>query len=127
MKTIKSKSEHRLIVDVVMNGKSLPMLIDTGATVSLISNKVKGLVFDTKRPDVPLEGIGGASSGRRVITPATIGGRVINQFVATDIDNIRKSIARETGIRIEGVVGLKQLRFAGVVINTDSGDIMVPE
>lgn len=127
MKTIKSKSEERLIVDVVMNGKKLPMLIDTGATVSLVSDRVKGLAYDPVRPDVPLEGIGGKASGRRVITQGTIGGRVVNQFLATDIRNIRNSIERETGIAIEGVVGLKQLMFAGVVIDASNGVIMIPE
>ena len=127
MKTIKSKSDKRIIVDVTMNGKEVPMLIDTGATVGLVSNKLKGLVFDN-RPLLPLQGFGsmGTAKGRRVVTQGIIGDKNISQFLATDIRNIQSSIKAETGITIEGVIGLPQMKFVGMIVDTSANVIKIP-
>lgn len=126
MKRIKSKSDKRLIIDVEMNGKQIPMLVDTGATVALISDKLKGLAYDTKRGDVPLQGVGGKAEGKRVITMATINGKPLSQFVATDIRHLRDSIFKETNIYIEGIISLPQMRFVGMAIDTTNNEISIP-
>lgn len=126
MITIKSKSSERLIIDMEMNGKKYPMLVDTGATVSIINERLKGLTYD-RHPPMQLQGLGGGSEGRRVITVGRIGGRIVNQFLSTDIRNIRESIEQETGIKIEGIIGLPQLKFACAVIDTVNNEIRVPE
>ena len=127
MKAIKSKAAERLIVDVEMNGNKYPMLVDTGATLSLISESVRGLLFDKRRRPMEMQGIGGKIYGKRVITTGLMGGRIVNQFLSTDISNIRESIEQETGIRIDGIIGLPQLKFAGAVIDTANNEILVPD
>ena len=102
--TIKSKCDRRLIVDVTFNGKKIPMLVDTGATVALVSDRLRGLEVDKKRKRVNIQGAGGELDGRIVKNWFYLGGKPMAQFVRTDISNIQESIRRETGITIEGVI-----------------------
>ena len=125
MTTIQSKTDKRLIVDVVVNGRQLPMLIDTGATVGLISDKIEGLTIDRKRQPVKFQGLDGVSKGRRCYTIATLAGKIINQFLVADIEEIQESILQETGITIYGIVGLQQMRFIGMIIDTQNNTITI--
>ena len=64
MKKIKSLSEKRLIIPAKLNGKDANFLIDTGATVALISDRIKkkyGLIVGRKFPG-SLVGAGGSFS-----------------------------------------------------------------
>ncbi len=61
MKKIKSLSERRLIIPAKLNGKDANFLVDTGATVALVSDRIKkkyGLMVGKKFPK-PLVGAGG--------------------------------------------------------------------
>ncbi len=121
MQKIKSLSEKRLIVTAKMNGKDANFLIDTGATVALVSEHIKkkfGLMVGKRFPK-PLVGAGGNFYAYYCNTPAYIEGKPLTQFLIADIDNVVDSIKRETGIEIHGIIALPQMQFVGMQIDAN--------
>lgn len=122
---IKSLSEKRFIVNVKINEKDAPMLLDTGASVGLISdNAVKKyrLAVGKDFPQ-PLQGAGGEFYAKRCNTFVYLSKKCITQFLIADIDNVIGSIRRETGISIIGIISLPQMKVAGITIDTDDNYI----
>lgn len=125
MKKIKSLSEKRLIIPAKLNGKDANFLIDTGATVGLISDRIRkkyGLIVGRKFPG-SLVGAGGSFSAYYCNTPATLEDKTLTQFLLADISNVAESIKRETGIEIHGIISLPQMEFVGMQI--DANDHMI--
>lgn len=122
METIKSVSDKRIIVPGMINGREYYFLVDTGASVALISEKVRGLDIG-KRFGGSIEGAGGSIKARICNTFVKIGGKDFSQFLATNLDNLIASIAEETNVEIAGIIALPQMRFYGVEIDTDGGTI----
>lgn len=119
---IQSLSTKRLIVEAVINGRQASFLIDTGASVGLIAEdkrKSFGLVRG-KRYNGTLIGGSGNEIDAAYICDSIInlGDKQINQFLLADISGIRSSISRETGVEILGIIGLNQMKNAGITINT---------
>lgn len=128
MYRIKSKSNKRLIIEVEVNGKEANMLIDTGASVGFFdSNQRKkfGLI-EGKDYQGSLVGAGGTIHNvKHCNTMAEFQGKVIPQFLLADISDIVKSIKRETGIEILGIVSLKQMAIIGLNIDVNSNEFWV--
>ena len=123
MQQIKSISDKRLIVPMTVNGRELNFLVDTGASVGLISKRVKGLKKGRRYDNVI--GAGGKLETYICNTFATLGGKTFSQFLIADIDNIIASIRHETGVEIAGIISLPQMRFYGVEIDTDDNFIRI--
>ena len=125
MKRIKSLSEKRLIVEGLVNNKTAQFLIDTGACIGLIDeDKVKeyGLLRG-KRYSGILIGVGGEMGNvRHCDTFVHIEDRVIPQFLLADISDVVKSIKRETGIEILGIISLPQMSIIGMNIDVNSSE-----
>ena len=119
MVTIKSVSDKRIIVPGMINGREYYFLVDTGASVALINEKVHGLDIG-KRFGGSIEGAGGSIKARICNTFVKIGGKDFSQFLATDMDNLIASIKEETGVEIAGIIALPQMRFYGVEIDTET-------
>ena len=122
MEIIKSVSDKRIIVPGTVNGREYYFLVDTGASIALISEKVRGLDIG-KRFGGSIEGAGGSIKARICNTFVKIGGKDFSQFLATNLDNLIASIAEETGVEIAGIIALPQMKFYGVEIDTDDGTI----
>lgn len=126
MQQIKSKSEKRLIVEGTVNGKTANFLIDTGATVALVDDtKVREYGLNVgKRFNGTLVGAGGTMHNVRYCnTFAEVGGKTLSQFLIADIESVVKSIKRETGVEILGIISLPQMKLNG--INIDSNDSLI--
>ena len=125
MERIKSISEKRLIVEGKVNNKTAQFLIDTGACIGLIDeDKVKeyGLLRG-KRYSGKLVGVGGEMDNvRHCDTFVHIEDRVIPQFLLADISEVVKSIKRETGIEILGIISLPQMSIIGMNIDVNSSE-----
>lgn len=128
MKQIKSLSGKRLIVKCTVNGKIGNFLIDTGASVALIDeDKVKkyGLVKGRRYPGTII-GAGGEMEGVYYCnTFANFEGKDIPQFLIADISGVRRSIERETGIEILGIISLPQMKMAGIQIDANDNLIII--
>lgn len=123
---LKSKSTKRLIIEGQVNGKSANFLIDTGASVGLIDDtqvKKYGLLVG-KRFNGTLVGAGGEMCNiKHCNTFVEVGGKSIPQFLIADIECVVKSIERETGIKILGIISLPQMKMVGM--NVDSNDNLI--
>ena len=125
---IKSLSEKRLIVEGKVNNKTAQFLIDTGACIGLIDeDKVKeyGLLRG-KRYSGTLIGVGGEMGNvRHCDTFVHIEDRVIPQFLLADISGVVKSIKRETGIEIIGIISLPQCKMFGLSLDCNDNEIIL--
>lgn len=123
---IKSETEKRLIVEGQVNGKSAYFLIDTGASVGLI-DKAKKKKYGLKegfRYHGTLIGAGGEMKDvKHCDTFVEFEGKTIPQFLLADISNVVKSIKRETGIEILGIISLKQMEFIGMNLDINSHEV----
>lgn len=126
MMQINSKSTKRLIIEGIVNGKAANFLIDTGASVGLIDDtqvKRYGLLVG-KRFNGTLVGAGGEMCNiKHCNTFVEVGGKSIPQFLIADIEGVVKSIERETGIKILGIISLPQMKMVGM--NVDSNDNLI--
>lgn len=128
MERIKSKSDKRLIVEVLVNDKKAYFLIDTGASVGLIdkNQKKKYDLAIGKKFTGSLVGAGGEIDDVRYCnTLINFNGKVISQFLVSDIDSVVKSIKRETGVDILGIISLPQMKFAGLGIDANDMEIII--
>lgn len=126
MVQIKSKSEKRIIIEAVINGKAANFLIDTGASVALIDDtQVKKYSIDVgKKYNGSLVGAGGEMRNVRYCNSyIEVGGKKISQFLIADIETVVRSIKKETDIEILGIISLPQMKFAG--INIDANDNVI--
>ena len=125
---LKSLSEKRLIVEGQVNNKTAQFLIDTGACVGLIDeDKVKeyGLLRG-KRYGGKLIGVGGEMDNvRHCDTFVYIEDRVIPQFLLADISEVVKSIKRETGVEVLGIISLPQMKMVGMGIDANDNLIIL--
>lgn len=128
MEKIQSKSEKRLIVEGTVNGKAACFLVDTGASVGLMDydqRKAYGLEVG-KRFNGTIVGAGGEMRNvRHCNTFVDISGKLIPQFLLADISPVVKSIKRETGIEVLGILSLPQMKMAGIQIDANDNLIMI--
>lgn len=128
MKQIESKSDKRLIVEGQVNGKAAHFLIDTGATVGLMDydqRKDYDLAVGSRYHGT-LVGAGGELKNVKVCnTFLELEGKSIPQFLLADIGHVVKSIKRETGIGILGIISLSQMKMVGIQIDANDNMIMI--
>lgn len=124
---MKSKSDKRLIIEGLVNGKSANFLIDTGASIALISESHRrkyGLVKGN-RYNGSIIGAGGNINDVYICnTFPVLGGKPFSQFVMANIDDIIESIREETGIEIIGIISLPQMKFNGIQIDANNNLII---
>lgn len=126
MERIRSKADNRLIIEAEMNGKNACFLVDTGASVGLISKHAEKEYKLKKGRKYGGTLIGAGGEIKNVYhcdTPANFEGRLIPQFLFADIDNVIKSIKRETGIEILGIISLPQMSIIGMNIDVNSQEV----
>ena len=122
---IESVAENRIIVPAEVLSKTRYFLIDTGASVGLISHRIKGIVRG-RRYEGTLTGAGGDIDALYICnTFAILGDKRIAQFLICDIDNIIENIKNDEGVEIAGIISLPQMRMYGAEIDTDDNYITI--
>lgn len=128
MKRIKSISDKRLIVEGVVNGKAANFLVDTGASVAIMDyGQRKDYDLEVgKRFNGTIVGAGGEINNVRYCnTFVHIEDKVISQFLLADIDGVVRSIKRETGIEIIGIISLPQCKMFGLSLDCNDNEIIL--
>lgn len=128
MESICSKSDKRLIVECDVGGKTANFLIDTGASLGLIDDnqrKKYNLIIGRKYNGTIIGAGGELNNLSMCDTFVKLKDRSISQFILTDISGIVDSIKRETGINILGIIGLPQMKFVGIQIDTNDNMILL--
>ena len=126
MKRIKSISDERIIVEGKVNGKEAFFLVDTGASVGLMDSNQRddyGLVRGRKYSGTIVGAGGEMRNVRHCDTFVHFGGKVIPQFLLADISGVVKSIKKETGIEILGIISLPQMSMIGMNIDINSSEV----
>ena len=124
---MKSLSEKRLIVQCAINGEVARFLLDTGASVGIINwrERKKYQIKVGGRFPHTLQGAGGEIDAYYCNTFVFYQARTIAQFLLADIDNVVESIKQETGITIQGIIGLQQMKDTGIDIDANSNEITI--
>lgn len=128
MEKIQSKSEKRLIVEGLVNGKAACFLVDTGASVGLMDyDQRKDYDLEVgKRFNGTIVGAGGEMRNvRHCNTFLHLHGKQVPQFLLADISPVVKSVKRETGIDILGILSLPQMKMTGVQIDANDNLIII--
>lgn len=125
--TIKILSEKRLIVEASINSRPAYMLIDTGASVSLVDQTLGARFAFMLGNSLPCTTIG-ANGGEMCIRytkklDLTLSGLHIYQVCASDLSGIIDSIERESGYRIAGIIGLPAIKSLEMQINASDKTI----
>ena len=126
MKRIKSISDERIIVEGKVNGKEAFFLVDTGASVGLMDENQRddyGLVRGRKYSGTIVGAGGEMRNVRHCDTFVHFGGKVIPQFLLADIGGVVKSIKKETGIEILGIISLPQMSMIGLNLDINSLEV----
>lgn len=122
-------SDSRPLVEVEINGRSAVMLVDTGSSSGLIDiNQMDDYGFSLMaKTDIEISSIGGkrCESYRVRDLWVRLEGISIYQFLATDISLIAESIHKETGYRISGIIGYKQIRNTKIKIDACNNMITI--
>lgn len=126
---IQSASNKRIISEVIINGIKGNALIDTGSTVSIIDiDKAKkfGFVVGGKY-GFDLTTIKGDDIN--IYYPLKIDARIFDKIIypilTTEIENIRRSIKKDTGVEIDMIIGLKSIKKIGISISISDSTIVI--
>ena len=115
------------IIDVVINGKRLAMLIDTGADVNIIDSEVAKRCDAVVVPTLNY-GVGAGSNfdlhDVRNLT-CLVKSRPVTGFIATEIAEAFKLIEVKTGIKIAGILGTPAIKELGMIIDLKRGIITI--
>lgn len=128
MKRIKSISEKRLIVEAKVNDKKAYFLVDTGASLALMDydQRKKYELSVGKSYHGTIVGAGGEMRNVKYCnTFVNLEDKVIPQFLLADISEVVKSINRETGIVILGIISLPQCKMFGLSLDCNDNEIIL--
>lgn len=121
------KSRNTPIIDVVVNGVTVNMLIDTGASVNIINYesvyKFKGAKLYGEKHLVTVGSNTRANSLRNV--EASIKGRPVTDFITLDLTSLQGSIQAETRLEIDGIIGVNGIKQLGMIIDLSRGLVTI--
>lgn len=115
------------IIDVIVNGKRMVMLIDTGADVNIIDSQVAKRCGAVVVPTLNY-GVGAGSNfdlhDVRNLT-CSVKNRPVTVFIATQITEAFKPIEHNTGIKIAGILGTPAIKELGMIIDLRRGIVTI--
>lgn len=121
------KNRNTPIVDVVINGVTVNMLIDTGASVNIINSesvyKFKGAKMYGEKHLVTVGSNTRANSLRNI--DATVKGRKVSEFISLDLTSLQGSIQSETRLEIDGIIGVNGIKQLGMIIDLTRGIVTI--
>ena len=121
------KNRNTPIIEAVINGVTVNMLIDTGASVNIINSesvyKFKGAKMYGEKHLVTVGSNTRANSLRNV--EASIKGRAVTDFITLDLTSLQGSIQAETRLEIDGIIGVNGIKQLGMIIDLSRGLVTI--
>ena len=121
------KNRNTPIIEAVINGVTVNLLIDTGASVNIINSesvyKFKGAKLYGERHIVTVGSNTRANSLRNI--EALVKGRRVNDFITLDLTILQGSIQAETRLEIDGIIGVNGIKQLGMVIDLSRGIVTI--
>lgn len=117
------ESYDRPIMEVMVNGQTIYMLVDTGSSLNVLDIEMLDKLGVEKRFRMNRVVTLGAEHDMWHIRKAEVSvkGRRVTQFIASDIRVIRESIIQATGTKIAGILGTPAIKELGMVIDLRRG------
>ena len=121
------KNRNTPIIEAVINGVTVNMLIDTGASVNIINSesvyKFKGAKLYGEKHLVTVGSNTRANSLRNV--EALVKGRSVTDFITLDLTSLQGSIQAETRLEIDGIIGVNGIKQLGMIIDLSRGIVTI--
>lgn len=116
----------RPIIKGKVGDKEAHFLLDTGSNLAVLDSsqtKQYQLQQDKQFPGNVI-GLTGDSVLTYCCTSAvTIGDKILDGFILSDLSSIRNSIKRETDLDILGIISYPQMKELGITINPSKNEI----
>ena len=116
----------RPIIKGKVGDKEAYFLLDTGSNLAILDSsqaKEYQLQRDNQFPGNIIGLIGNSTPTYYCTSMATIGDKILDRFILSDLSSIRNSIKRETGINILGIISYPQMKELGITINPSKNEI----
>ena len=122
-------NRNRPLIDVEINGVKAAMLIDTGSSINIICtsklSKFGGSDKAVKNYAKTISGVRTVYTIKNV--NVNVKNRNVSTFYSVDIEASCKSIERETGIEVIGILGTPAIKELGMIIDLKRGIITIKD
>ena len=123
-------TDKRPVIQVSINGHETAALVDTGASLSIVSESDMGK-FKFKRGSKMTGSVIGLDGTEQSMYHTgkdfdfKVEGLPAYQFVIGNIDAIKSSIKKETGIEISAIIGYPTIKQLELIINPSTNEISI--
>ena len=123
-------TDKRPVIKVSINGQETAALVDTGASLSIVSESDMGK-FKFKRGSKMTGSVIGLDGTEQSMYHTgkdfnfEVEGIAAYQFVIGNIDAIKSSIKKETGIEISAIIGYPTIKQLELIINPSTNEISI--
>lgn len=120
------KNSSRPIIKGKVGDKEAYFLLDTGSNLAILDSsqaKEYQLQQDRQFPGNVIGLTGNSVPTYYCTSVVTIGDKILDRFILSDLSSIRNSIQRETSINILGIISYPQMKELGITINPSKNEI----
>ena len=119
-------SVQRPIIQGKVGDKEAYFLLDTGSNLAVLDSsqtKEYQLQWDKQFPGNVIGLTGNSIPTYYCTSIVTIGDKILDGFILSDLSSIRNSIQRETDINILGIISYPQMKKLEIVLNPSKNEI----
>ena len=116
----------RPIIKGKVGDKEAYFLLDTGSNLAILDSSQTSeykLQQDIQFPGNVIGLTGNPIPTYYCTSIVTIGDKILDGFILSDLSSIRNSIQRETDINILGIISYPQMKELGIVLNPSKNEI----
>ena len=123
-------TDKRPVIQVSINGHETAALVDTGASLSIVSESDMGK-FKFKRGSKMTGSVIGLDGTEQSMYHTgkdfnfEVEGIPAYQFVIGNIDAVKASIKKETGVEISAIIGYPTIKQLELIINPSTNEISI--
>ena len=123
-------TDKRPVIQVSINGHETAALVDTGASLSIVSESDMGK-FKFKRGSKMAGSVIGLDGTEQSMYYTgkdfnfEVEGIPAYQFVIGNIDAVKASIKKETGVEISAIIGYPTIKQLELIINPSTNEISI--
>ena len=123
-------TDKRPVIKVSINGQETAALVDTGASLSIVSESDMG-TFKFKRGSKMTGSVIGLVGTEQSMQHTgkdfnfEVEGIPAYQFVIGNIDAVKASIKKETGVEISAIIGYLTIKQLELIINPSTNEISI--
>ena len=120
------QNSSRPIIKGKVGDKKAYFLLDTGSNLAILdSSQISEykLQQDNQFPGNVIGLTGDSIPTYYCTSIVTVGDKILDGFILSDLSSIRNSIQRETDINILGIISYPQMKQLGIILNPSKNEI----